>query len=200
MNPTWPETIDCGHGRESLENVENGRKTGIPPSKIAEGFWPPRAPGKTSVSGGPVRPRFHARPAYRPPADPRDAGIRGPARLEDRFAGKRNRLGRFPAGETGETAGGCAPPPDRRCAESIAICCCSFIQPATAISTNRNGSRTLGIWVAQYREPLRFSAMNRCEFKQIEFPDHTPSSHQAPHQRQARVSILRGSPANDPRL
>src|SRR6266849_1581969 len=27
-----------------------------------------------------------------------------------------------------------------------------FIQPATVISTNRNGSRTLGIWLAHYRE------------------------------------------------
>src|SRR6266852_3627099 len=34
------------------------------------------------------------------------------------------------------------------------ICNCRwFIQPATVISTNRNGSRTLGIWLAHYREP-----------------------------------------------
>jgi hypothetical protein len=33
--PTWPETIDFGQEEASLEN---GRKTGLPKSEIAEGF------------------------------------------------------------------------------------------------------------------------------------------------------------------
>ena len=43
----------------------------------------------------------------------RDAGIRNPAGLEDRFTGQRNRLRRFPTGEAGETVGGRAWHPDR---------------------------------------------------------------------------------------
>src|SRR6266852_2047107 len=48
-----------------------------------------------------------------------------------------------------------------------------FIHPATAISTNRNGSRTLGISLPNYREPLSPAVTSGCKFKEIEFSDHT---------------------------
>ena len=41
-----------------------------------------------------------------------------------------------------------------------------FIHPATAISMNRNGSRTLGISLAYYREPWRIASPEKCYLKQ----------------------------------
>src|SRR5262249_30231480 len=48
-----------------------------------------------------------------------------------------------------------------------------FIHPATAISTNRNGSRTLGISFDHYRGPLDCVTIQH-HFNQIQLPGHTP--------------------------
>lgn len=53
-----------------------------------------------------------------------------------------------------------------------------FIHPATAITTNRNGSRTLGISLDHYPEPP-CAGTNLRRFKQIQFPDHTGNRHPA---------------------
>lgn len=45
----WPETIVFGHIGASLEK---GRKTGLPPSQIAKGFWPPPRRAKTPFRVG----------------------------------------------------------------------------------------------------------------------------------------------------
>jgi len=103
MLPTWPKRILFGQAGAA---VEKGRKTGVPHGEIAEGFGPPPLPGQNSVAGRPLRPRFYPGSADHTDADPCPAGIRHAPRLGDRPAGQRNRLGRFPAGETGATAGG----------------------------------------------------------------------------------------------
>src|SRR6516162_9700529 len=107
----WPKTILFGQLGASLKN---GRKTGFPKGEIARGFWPAPSPGQNAAPGGPLRPRVYPRSADHPDADPCPTGIRRPPGLEDRLAGERNRLGCFPAGATGATAGGRAPPGDRR--------------------------------------------------------------------------------------
>jgi len=48
-----------------------------------------------------------------------------------------------------------------------------FIHPATAISTNRKGSKTLGISLAYSGKASRSALTNQREIKQFEFPDHT---------------------------
>src|SRR5271157_2590324 len=111
MLPTWPKTILFGQAGAA---VENGRKTGVPHGEIAEGFWPPPSPRPNTVPGRPLRPRFYPGSADHPDADPCPAGIRHSPRLDDRSTGERNRLGRCPAGEAGASAGGRAPPRDRR--------------------------------------------------------------------------------------
>src|SRR6202521_6284322 len=110
MNPAWPERIVFGHVGASLEN---GRKTGLSPSKIAEGFWPPLRAKPNCAARRSLRPRVHPRPADHFVADERDAGIRHSPRLEDCSAGQRNWLGQFPAREARETAGGRTAPGDR---------------------------------------------------------------------------------------
>src|SRR5712691_9786475 len=47
-----------------------------------------------------------------------------------------------------------------------------FIHPATAISTNRNGSRTLGI-VSSLSSGSRPAVTNQRDSKQFQFSDHT---------------------------
>src|ERR1017187_9741567 len=49
-----------------------------------------------------------------------------------------------------------------------------LIHPATEISKNRNGSRTLCAFKANCRE-RRATVGNHCRFMQIQFPDHTRS-------------------------
>ena len=49
---------------------------------------------------------------------------------------------------------------------------CWFIQPATAITTNRNGSRTLGICCSIIAS-ITPAAQSQRKFKQIQFPGHT---------------------------
>src|SRR5215471_3135166 len=49
---------------------------------------------------------------------------------------------------------------------------CWFIQPETAISRNRNGSRTLWVFKAHYRQH-RATAGNNLGFRQIQYSDHT---------------------------
>src|ERR1019366_9992934 len=110
MLSVWPKTILFGHSGATLEN---GRKTAFGKGEIAKGFWPPLETGPNEAPSGSLRPRFYPGSADHPAADPCPAGIRHPAGLEDRAAGQRNRLGRFPAGETGATAGGRGPPRDR---------------------------------------------------------------------------------------
>jgi hypothetical protein len=39
INPAWPKTIDCGHGRVTLRNAH---KTGLSKGKIRTRFWPGR--------------------------------------------------------------------------------------------------------------------------------------------------------------
>jgi hypothetical protein len=67
---------------------------------------------------------------------------------------------------------------------------CWFIHPPSATSTNRNGSRTLGISLAHYREP-RAAVTNWNEFRQIQFPDHTRKAHSY---RAGTHSWLNGAP------
>ena len=55
-----------------------------------------------------------------------------------------------------------------------------FIHPATAISTNRNGSRTLGIFDSSLSRALPWAVTNQRGFKQIQFPDHTRSKDPPP--------------------
>ena len=47
-----------------------------------------------------------------------------------------------------------------------------FIQPETAISRNRNGSRTLWVFKAHYREHGA-TAGNHRRFMQFQYSDHT---------------------------
>src|SRR5207244_4078844 len=94
--------------------LEKGRKTGIGQSEITKGFWPPLGTDQNPVSGRPVCPRFHPRPADHSLADSSPSRICHPAGLDDRFASEGNRLGCYPAGATGDVAGGGAPPGHRR--------------------------------------------------------------------------------------
>src|ERR1039458_6584772 len=98
MSLAWPERIDYGRQDPHLQNEP---KTCDFEIQIRQGFWPPLRTGQNSVSGGPLRSRFYPRPADHSLADSRDAGIRYPPGLEDHFAGQRNRLGGFSAGEAG---------------------------------------------------------------------------------------------------
>ena len=56
-----------------------------------------------------LRPRVHPRPTDHPVADPRTAGIRLPARLDDSLAGERGRFRRIATATTGEVAAGPIP-------------------------------------------------------------------------------------------
>src|ERR1035438_740192 len=111
MLPTWPKTIVCGHAGAA---VENGRKTGLPTTEIAKGFWPPLETGPNEASGRPLRPRFYPGSTDHPDADPCPAGICHSPRLDDRPAGQRNRVGGFSAGAARATAGSGTSPRDRR--------------------------------------------------------------------------------------
>ena len=74
-------------------SLENGRQTGLRQSKIAQGFWPATETSE-NVSGWPVCPRFHARPADPPHADPRPARVCRQAGLDHRYASEGSRFRR----------------------------------------------------------------------------------------------------------
>ena len=84
----WLKDILCGHTGVAFEN---GRKTGLPKTEIAKGFWPPLETDLNEASGGPLRPGFDAGPADHSLADSCDAGIRHPPGLDDCFASQGKR-------------------------------------------------------------------------------------------------------------
>ena len=87
-------TIVFGHHRATLEN---GRKTGLSPSKIAKGFWPPPSSGPKALAGRPLRPRFDPGPADHSAADPRSTGLCGQVGLDHFRAHNRGRFRRLTA-------------------------------------------------------------------------------------------------------
>ena len=96
-----------------MHPFEMGQKRALARSKSGKVFGHPFG-RSNGASRGSLRTCVHARPADRSLADARDARLCGEAGLEHGHAGQRNRLGRFAAREAGETAGGRAPPGDRR--------------------------------------------------------------------------------------
>lgn len=71
------------------------------------------------ITDRPELSRLCERPTDRPAADPRAAGIRRPAGLDDRPAGERGRQRRLATETAGEVAGGGPPSRDR--------CFCCFV-------------------------------------------------------------------------
>src|ERR1017187_4999303 len=110
LNPAWPKRIVFGHAGATFRN---GRQTGIPEGKIAEGFWPGTETGE-NVPRRPLRPRLYERPTDHSAAGPGSAGIRRPAGLDYPAAGEGGRQRCIRTATAGEVAGGCAPPGDRR--------------------------------------------------------------------------------------
>src|SRR5664280_1320155 len=99
--------------RPGWSALENGRKTGLPERKIRQGFWPGTKIAE-NVPCWALRSRVYPRPEDSSHAKPRHAGIRRAAGLDGSHAGKGGRLRRGTTRSPRETAGGCAPPGDRR--------------------------------------------------------------------------------------
>jgi len=111
MPSLWPKTIGCGLGRGGAR--EWPEKTGFPQDEIAKGFWPPLSRGPNTVPGRRLRPRVHPRSADYSPANSRDAGLFGEGgwiivmQVKEIGSGASQWQKR-------QTAGGHAPPGDRR--------------------------------------------------------------------------------------
>src|SRR5450755_1258569 len=108
LNPAWPKRIVFGHAGGTQRSV---RQTAIREGEIAKGFRPGTETGE-KVSRRPLRPRLYERPTDHPVTDPRAAGIRCPAGLDNRHAGEGGRQRCIRTTTSGEVAGVGAPPRD----------------------------------------------------------------------------------------
>ena len=145
-------------------------------SKSARDFWPPLETGQRGASCGSLRPHVHTRTANHFAADSCDAGIRHPPGLDDQVTGQRNRLRRFPTGEAGETAGGRAPPGDRRGA-GVALGSLGPISGGPARDTPE--LEHLGVGFVSLNEALELTTRSapptRKSLHSLENPGDTPS-------------------------